>query len=62
VNCMLGLELIGFYKLWNGKNIFLMSLLRRLPRIKSNHFPLMSDCGVSSGGTRYFKFENFWRN
>jgi hypothetical protein len=31
---------------------------RRLPRILLDHFPLMLDCGVSGGGSRYFKSEN----
>jgi hypothetical protein len=28
------------------------------PRILSDHFPLMLDCGVSDRGSSYFKFEN----
>jgi hypothetical protein len=27
---------------------------RRLPRLLSDHFPLMLDCGVGSRGRRYF--------
>jgi len=30
----------------------------RLPRIMSDHFPLMLDCGMSGECSRYFKFEN----
>jgi hypothetical protein len=33
---------------------------RRLPRLLSDHFPLMLDCGAPRGGSRYFKFENMW--
>jgi hypothetical protein len=31
----------------------------RLPRLLSDHFPLMLDCG-SHRGEKYFKFENMW--
>lgn len=31
----------------------------RLPRILSNHFPLLLDCGFVVS-IRYFKFENMW--
>jgi hypothetical protein len=31
---------------------------RRLPRLLSNHFPLLLVCGTSRGGSKYFKFEN----
>jgi hypothetical protein len=33
---------------------------KRLPRLVSDHFPLMLDCGVGSRGRRSFKFENMW--
>lgn len=56
-----GLELKGFFYLWNGKNNFL-SLPKKLPKILSDHFPLMLDCGVSGTGSRYFMFENMWLN
>jgi hypothetical protein len=35
---------------------------RRLPRICSDHFPLILECGDSRGGKKYFKFENMWLN
>ncbi len=53
VICSHGLELIGFSNLWNGKNDFLM-FLKGDSRIPSEHFPLMLDCSVSGGGSRYF--------
>jgi hypothetical protein len=31
---------------------------RRLPRLLSNHFPLLLDCDIAVRGGRYFKFEN----
>jgi len=33
---------------------------RRLPRLSSDHFPLLLDFGVSSRRSQYFKFENMW--
>jgi hypothetical protein len=33
---------------------------RRLPRILSDHFPLLLDCGTQREGNKYFKFENMW--
>ena len=33
---------------------------RRLPRLLSDHFPLLLDCGTSRGASKYFKFENMW--
>jgi hypothetical protein len=33
---------------------------RRLPRLLSDHFPLLLDCGVPREGNEYFKFENMW--
>jgi hypothetical protein len=33
-----------------------------LPRLLSDHFPLMLDCGMHREGKRYFKFENMWLN
>jgi hypothetical protein len=33
---------------------------RRLPRLLSDHFPFLLDCGAPSGGSMYFKFENMW--
>jgi hypothetical protein len=32
----------------------------RLPRLLSDHFPLMLDCGVQRERKGYFKFENMW--
>jgi hypothetical protein len=32
----------------------------RLPRVLSDHYPLLLDCGVSNRSGRYFKFENMW--
>jgi len=31
---------------------------RRLPRILSDNFPILLDCGTQIEGSRYFKFEN----
>jgi hypothetical protein len=33
---------------------------KRLPRLYSNHFPILLDCGDISRGSRPFKFENMW--
>jgi hypothetical protein len=33
---------------------------KRLPRLLSDHFPLLLDCGAPRGGNKYFKFENMW--
>ncbi|KAG6653845.1 hypothetical protein CIPAW_05G104700 [Carya illinoinensis] len=33
---------------------------KRLPRICSDHFPIMLDCGGIQGRRRPFKFENMW--
>jgi hypothetical protein len=33
---------------------------RRLPRILSDHYPLLLDCGVGRRGRGSFKFENMW--
>ncbi|KAG6634121.1 hypothetical protein CIPAW_12G097200 [Carya illinoinensis] len=33
---------------------------KRLPRLCSDHFPLMLDCGGLHEGRKYFKFENMW--
>jgi len=35
---------------------------RRLPRILSDNFPILLDCGTQIEGSRYFKFEkvNLW--
>jgi hypothetical protein len=37
---------------------FLEVTQRRLPRILSNHFPILLDCGMHREGSIYFKFEN----
>jgi hypothetical protein len=33
---------------------------KKLPRILSDHFPLLLDCGLAVRSSRYFKFENMW--
>jgi hypothetical protein len=33
---------------------------RRLPRLCSDHFPILLDCGDFHRGSRPFKFENMW--
>jgi hypothetical protein len=33
---------------------------RHLPRILSDHYPLLLDCGVGRRGRGSFKFENMW--
>jgi hypothetical protein len=33
---------------------------RRLPRLCSDRFPILLDCGSVHCGRRYFKFENIW--
>jgi hypothetical protein len=33
---------------------------RRLPRILSDHYPMLLDCGVGRRGRGSFKFENMW--
>jgi hypothetical protein len=38
--------------------IFSIVSQRHLPKLLSNHFLLMLDCGVGSRGSRYFKFGN----
>jgi hypothetical protein len=55
-----GLELIDSCYLLEWEEYFLDVSQRRLPRLLSDHFPLMLDCGVGSRGSRYFKFENMW--
>jgi hypothetical protein len=57
-------------QLWCRIDRFLLSLdweeqfpnisKRRLPRNRSDHFPLLLDCGGSDRGNRYYKFENMW--
>lgn len=53
---------------WSRINRFILSLdwealfpdfsQRRLPRILSNHFPLLLDCGDVIRSSWYFKFDN----
>jgi hypothetical protein len=33
---------------------------RRLPRLLSDHFPILLDCGSINGGKSPFRFENMW--
>jgi hypothetical protein len=33
---------------------------KRLPRLCSDHFLILVDCGDFNGGGRPFKFENMW--
>jgi hypothetical protein len=33
---------------------------KRLPRLCSNHFSILLDCGGIPSGKRYFKFDNMW--
>jgi hypothetical protein len=57
-------------EIWSRIDRFLLSLSwedyypevvqRRLPRVCSDHFPLILECGDSRGGKKYFKFENMW--
>ncbi|XP_041009220.1 uncharacterized protein LOC121253280 [Juglans microcarpa x Juglans regia] len=39
---------------------YLDLIRKRLPRLCSDHFPILLDCGGLRGGSRYFKFENMW--
>jgi len=43
---------------WEVK--FPSSLQKRLPRLCSDHFPILLDCGGVHWGPRPFKFENMW--
>jgi len=43
---------------WEVK--FLGTLQKRLPRLCSDHFPILLDCGGVQWGSRPFKFENMW--
>jgi hypothetical protein len=61
---------LGPIKVWSKIDRFLLSpeweehypdvSQSRLPRLLSDHFPLMLDCGSQREGKRYFKFENMW--
>lgn len=54
-----GHKLIDFYSL-NWEEQFPDIVQRRLPRLLSDHFPLMLDCGVSTRSGGNFKFEKTW--
>jgi hypothetical protein len=41
-------------------DFFLTILQKRLPRILSDHFPIILECGDFSRGRRPFRFENMW--
>jgi hypothetical protein len=43
---------------WDG--LFPKIQQKRLPRILSNHFPILLECGDFSRGRRPFRFENMW--
>jgi exonuclease III len=43
---------------WEAR--FPVSSQKRLPRLYSDHFPILLDCGDFSRGNRSFKFENMW--
>ncbi|KAG2680435.1 hypothetical protein I3760_11G099200, partial [Carya illinoinensis] len=55
---------------WSRLDRFLVSLSweahfpdlcqKHLPRLSSNHFPILLDCGGIHEGRRYFKFKNMW--
>jgi len=57
-------------QIWSRIDKFLVSpewekrfpevIQKRLPRLLSNHFSLLLDCGAPRGGNKYFKFENMW--
>jgi len=57
-------------QIWSRIDRFLVSLeweerfpeviQKRLPRLLSDHFPLLLDCGAPREGNKYFKFENMW--
>jgi exonuclease III len=37
-----------------------LSKKKRLPRLCSDHFPILLDCCGVQGGKRYFKLKNIW--
>ena len=41
-------------------NHFGLVTQRRLPRVLSDYFPILLDCGQILGGKRPFRFENMW--
>jgi hypothetical protein len=44
----------------NWEDVFPTILQKRLPRILSDHFPIILECGDFSRGRRPFRFENMW--
>jgi hypothetical protein len=42
------------------KSSFQVLSKKRLPRLCSNHFLILLDCGGIHWGPRLFKFENMW--
>lgn len=72
---LIDLPLVGGAFAWsNGRNwshldrflistswkALFLTLVRRLLRICSDHYPIMLDCEGVTGGHRYFKFETMW--
>jgi hypothetical protein len=52
--------LIDFYSLRIGRINFLQLFKRRLPRLLSNHFPIILECGQLQKCKWPFRFENMW--
>jgi hypothetical protein len=52
-------RLTAFYSQLIGMIIFPLSH-KRLPRILSDHFPILLECGAIQRSARPFRFENMW--